>query len=284
MATVNIVNNPTQYFPSEGRSNEGDDMSLDIKDQCIKTLLSSEDEWEYVSNDDGSSSSSKTSASKIIKASEEEKKEEEVTISIIHRCESTPVFSNSSFEDDFSYVLDCDASSVDAQSIMSSMDDTILVSQKNVWGGGSSSMKKIPSFKDILASNMQELEKEEQKKQELQKEMEEKRRVDSVQRRKTTNTRFVVTPIKRCARSTGDLRSMTIHEEEEGIGGGGGGPSVIHEHEEVVGDTDASEYYDRKSAGSKGRRKGLKSRPDEKKRKEHIIYKKNAQRRAQESK
>jgi hypothetical protein len=71
-----------------------------------------------------------------------------------------------------------------------------------------------------------------------------------------------VTPIKRCSRSTGDLQALA-------------------EEEEVLGETDAMEYYSRKSMGASGRVNGLKERPDEAKRKEIIMYKKDLQRQTQ---
>lgn len=80
-------------------------------------------------------------------------------------------------------------------------------------------------------------------------------------------SRYVVTPIKRCAKSTGDLLSLVAENEED--------------EEEPMGDTDANEYYSRKAHGAHGRSNGLKTRPDEAKRKEMIVQKKNLQRQRQ---
>jgi len=92
---------------------------------------------------------------------------------------------------------------------------------------------------------------------------------------KKVKSRYVVVkPIKRCAKSTGDLLSLAEQEEEELHGGGGGGGAPM-------GETDAMDYYHRKSHGAKGRENGLKLRPDEAKRKEMIVNKKNAQRQQQ---
>lgn len=85
--------------------------------------------------------------------------------------------------------------------------------------------------------------------------------------RRKIKTRFVVTPIKRCAKSTGDLLSLAANYEDEDEDGG-----------EVMGATDAMEYYNRKSHGAHGRANGQKIRPDEAKRKEMIVHKKNLQR------
>ena len=77
-------------------------------------------------------------------------------------------------------------------------------------------------------------------------------------------SRYVVTPIKRCAKSTGDLLSLVENEEDE-----------------PMGESDAMEYYSRKAHGAHGRSNGLKQRPDEAKRKEMIVQKKNMQRQKQ---
>jgi len=78
--------------------------------------------------------------------------------------------------------------------------------------------------------------------------------------------RFVVKPIKRCIKSTGDLQSLAVCPEEE--------------EEEILGATDAMEFYHRKEAGYQGRVNGSKIRPDEAKRREITMYKKNLQRQA----
>jgi hypothetical protein len=200
----------------------------------------------------------------------------------LHRCASTPEFSN--LEDEDSYVLDCSAESVDAYSLPL-VDDAVLLSHRAK--SSSSSMKKVPSFKDIIMLNADAHQEEEKKKRELTHQHNEKMRDLAMQRRKSNRPKLVVNTIKRCAKSTGDLRSLVIHEdpEDDGFGGGGGGiaDSVIHE-DEILGDTDAMEFYSRKSKGSLNRQNGAKIRPDEAKRKEMILYKKNAQRMAQQEK
>ncbi len=266
-----------------------------LKDSKDPPARDEDEDWEYISSSSSSSvnapsandAKDKNQASSSTTSEAKEDGEDLEDHSLIHRCESTPEFSSfSSFgsiqasDDDLSYVVDC-GSSVDAQSIQTTHDDTVLLSLKKDIGNGA--IKKVPSFKDMLLINSQKIQEEDQRKKEQLKELEEKRRKEAIQRRKTTRTRLVVTPIKRCAKSTGDLRSLVIHEEEEGYGGGGSGfgSAVIHEEEEVLGCTDAMEYYNRKDVGRKGRMNGLKTRPDEAKRKEMIIHKKNAQRRAQ---
>jgi len=49
----------------------------------------------------------------------------------------------------------------------------------------------------------------------------------------------------------------------------------------VLGDTDAMDFYHRKAKGSMSRSNGLKIRPDEAKRKEISMYKKDLQRQRQ---
>jgi hypothetical protein len=80
--------------------------------------------------------------------------------------------------------------------------------------------------------------------------------------------KFVVTPIKRCVRSTGDLKAMGRDMNDE---------------DEVLGDGDAHEFYSRKAHGSATRQNGLKTRPDEAKRLQMILAKKNVQRERQQA-
>ena len=212
-------------------------------------------------------------------------KKSEVNKNLFHRCMSTPEFSH--LDDEESYVIDNCSESVDAQSLAtnsSTCDDAVLLSHKN-----KSAMKKVPSFKDIMMLNAQSQAKEESKKKEMRINQEQKLRKEAAQRRKASRPKLIISPIKRCTKSTGDLRSMIIHEHSEdddgyegGGGGGGGGGGTIHEHE-VLGDTDAMEFYNRKSKGSLNRQNGSKIRPDEAKRKKMIIHKKNAQRKSQQA-
>lgn len=201
------------------------------------------------------------------------RKEHIINKTSFHRCASTPEFSN--LQDEDSYVLDCSTdTSVDAQSL-STVDDAVLLSHTK------SSMRKVPSFKDIIMLNAQAREREDANQKNLLQKHHDKLRADALKKRKAARPKLVVNTIKRCTKSTGDLRSLVIHEDPEDDGFGGGGGGTIHEHE-VLGDTDASEFYNRKNKGSISRHNGAKIRPDEAKRKEMIIHKKNAQRKAQE--
>lgn len=78
--------------------------------------------------------------------------------------------------------------------------------------------------------------------------------------------KFVVVPsMRRCIKSTGDLQSLSTDAFDS----------------EVLGETDAMDYYHRKALGARGRASGLRMRPDEAKRKEITMYKKNLQRAGQ---
>lgn len=269
---------------NEPRSEHKNESGAGIEDSKESSYYG-DDDWEYMSSNE--TESTNTTQEQSCDEAKEEFEDEQ--LSIIHRCESTPEFSSFSSipegcsDDDLSsYVLDC-ASSIDAQSVSTMNDDTVMLTHKSN-KNDNVTIKKVPSFKDMILMNADKLEEEENKKKIQLKELEQKRREEALKRRKANKTRLIVTPIKRCAKSTGDLRSLVIHEEEEGYGGGGGGGSgaaVIHEEEEILGCTDAMEYYNRKSHGSKGRASSKILRPDERKRKDWIIHKKNAQRRAQ---
>lgn len=191
----------------------------------------------------------------------------------IHRCVSTPEFSD--LKDEDSYVLDCSADRIDAQSL-STANDVVLLSYNT-----EPSIRRVPSFKDIIMLNAQAREEEEKKKMELLQNHQNKVREEAMKKRKSGRPMLVVSTINRCTKSTGNLRSLVIYEdpEEDGVGGGGGG--IIHE-DDVLGDSDAIEFYNRKNKGSLNRQNGSKIRPDEAKRKNMIIHKKNAQRKAQQ--
>lgn len=84
-------------------------------------------------------------------------------------------------------------------------------------------------------------------------------------------TFVVVKPIKRCSKSTGDLKALDHCLEDRADDGSG----------DVLGETDAQEYYGRKSAGAQGRRNGRKTRPDEARRLQWTMAKKELQRQKQ---
>jgi hypothetical protein len=83
------------------------------------------------------------------------------------------------------------------------------------------------------------------------------------QQQRKFKTKFIVKPITRSAKSAPNLQAL--------------------EEEEVLGDTDAHEYYTRKSMGYSGRQNGLKVRPDEAKRLQMTMQKKQMQQQSQRS-
>ena len=88
----------------------------------------------------------------------------------------------------------------------------------------------------------------------------------STSRPRIRQAKYVVvqtTTMTRCAKSTGDLRLLSQCDSE------------------VMGETDAMDFYHRKALGAKGRVSGLRLRPDEAKRKEMTMNKKNMQRAGQ---
>lgn len=227
------------------------------------------EEWEYLSSQPDKSEKEVT-FEEPAKASQTSAKSVTINPKALHRCMSTPEFSHIPDDDD-SYVMDC-TSSIDAFSL----DDTVLLTQKPA------GMKKVPSFKDIIMLNAKEKEMEEEKNRIAIEQQQQQMREEALKRRKNSKPKIVIKPIQRCAKSTGDLRSFVIHEEDEYGGGGGGGGGLMEE--EVLGDTDAMEFYNRKSKGSQSRSNGRKIRPDEAKRLEITLYKKEAQRKAQREK
>lgn len=126
-----------------------------------------------------------------------------------------------------------------------SMDSEVIVS------------KKMTSFRDAILSPSKHVVLEEKKEQES---------IPATRQRKIKPKIVVKTPsIRRCSKSTGDLQSLvSIHEEE------------------VLGETDAMDYYHRKAMGDNRRVNGLKIRPDELKRKTFTLNKKQEQRQQQQ--
>ena len=90
-------------------------------------------------------------------------------------------------------------------------------------------------------------------------------------RKPRARPRYVVRPIRRCTKSTGDLQSLAAVPEDDGDG--------TDPDRDVLGAADASDFYHRKALGAKGRANGLKIRPDELKRKQFALQRKEMQRR-----
>lgn len=120
-------------------------------------------------------------------------------------------------------------------------------------------IRRVPSFKDAVLLNSQEKSKEEQLALK-------QRAIASMRKKPKVKPKFVVQEIRRCAKSTGDLRSLARIEDDE------------DENDEDPGACDGEEFYARKQHGDTSWKNGLKIRPDEAKRKAMIICKKDAQR------
>jgi hypothetical protein len=131
---------------------------------------------------------------------------------------------------------------------------------------------KKPSFKDAILLNLQETAKEQLEMEGgASSRLQEKRRV---------KPKFVVKKITRCSHSTGDLTSLsTIRDGVEEVYSSG--CSVLPTVHDILGATDAEDFYERKRHGEESRRNGLKLRPDEAKRKEFAMCKRAMQRQSQ---
>jgi hypothetical protein len=194
----------------------------------------------------------------------------EVIIDVLHRCKSTPNIPTYEETDEFSDIdsyLDVRSLQTEEQSVhvspKGSSDDWSMISSTT------GNLKKIPSFKDMLLKNGGDI-KQDQARLDLQEKLKK-----TVVERKTITPSFVVSNdkhssrLKRCGFSTGDLQSSTLYPTDVRQG-----PASIIPEEEVWGDTDAMEFYNQKALGSSSRFKGLKLRPDEAKRKEFSLSKK----------
>lgn len=135
------------------------------------------------------------------------------------------------------------------------------------WGGTSAATAtatagNVLSFRDIILSHVQDLA------QEVQQKPPPKQQTP----RTKIKPKFVIVKqksfLRRCSKSMNDLQqATTAHDDDEDM---------------IVGDTDAMEYYHRKAKGHTGRKNGKKIRPDEAKRKDMSINKRQAQRAAQQ--
>ena len=115
--------------------------------------------------------------------------------------------------------------------------------------------------------------------------------------RKRIKPRIVVTAppvgVRRCAKSTGDLPSLAaavLNDNGGIVSMGGATTSTVgtssgymdnDDDDDILGYSDANEYYERKRQGHQSRRNGLKVRPDEAKRRLMSMHKKDLQRRRQ---
>lgn len=140
------------------------------------------------------------------------------------------------------------------------VDEFFDAAQDTLPSSSSKSMKKTMSWRDMVLSQVDELAKEVEVITPLQKQQQQQPKL-----KMKVKPKYVVTPIRRCTMSTPNLRSLAEEEDDD----------------EVLGDTDAMEYYNRKAKGYSGHKNGMKLRPDEAKRKDITMYKKELQRAAQ---
>jgi len=141
-----------------------------------------------------------------------------------------------------------------------------VMSSQSVWSS------KI-SFRDAIMKEQTQETKEEENTQQQQ---------AKPPRAMKKKPKFVVKPIRRCSKSTGDLQSLArIVENEDQYGGGGG--SDPYDDDLILGETDAQLYYNQKAQGKLGRKNGRKVRPDEAKRLQITMAKKDDQRQRQQA-
>lgn len=186
--------------------------------------------------------------------------------SCLKHCQSSPDFGGIGFDDE--------TSSLGVTSIMSELSNSVVLVKENgkeapLDNEEPVKVRRVPSFKDAVLLNAQEKEREEREMKEQQARMQ----AESLrQRRFSGKTKFVVKPIKRCTMSTPDLTSLPKVEENRALafdplgrkGFVGGGQSICDDG--ILGETDASDYYARKSHGSVAYKNGQRLRPDEAKR------------------
>ena len=267
------MTNDSSLWPKLGESQAPDDGSP-------PNLTTENDEWEFVSEDSSSSN-----------GNNDDGRIESLTMNpkILHHCASTPDLNqyesyHPKVEDEEESFDHC-SMGVDAQSVVSESSH-VLVSHTE-----KPLTRRVPSFKDAILLNVQETKREEADAAKRREHAQRMLRKEALAKR--SKPRLVVKPVakmtQRNSKSTGDLNCLlhsyaTIHEDEDdchGGGGGGGGFAAVQEDEEVMGDTDAQDFYAQKSKGGSSRANSKKIRPDEAKRLDIILYKKEEQRRKQ---
>lgn len=172
----------------------------------------------------------------------------------LNHCQSSPDFGGIAFDDEDSGVTSAVLVEKNDESSSFSIIDEEEESLVKV--------KRVPSFKDAILLNAQEIEQEKKKER-----LELERREAALSRQKQRlRSKLIVREIKRCAKSTPDLSSLVNCL-----------PKVEEDHE-ILGDTDATDYYARKSYGLTAYKSSRRLRIDEAKRKQYAINKRNSQR------
>jgi len=184
----------------------------------------------------------------------------------LKHCESSPNFGCIYFEEEEEEsFVDIDPDMKSVSTTLTDMSHVLVETPSSLTavpvGGGVVKVHRVPSFKDAILLNAQEIQKEQQD----EKHKKEQAFLESMKQSKLKiKPKIVVKEFRRCSMSTPDLASLARVEEDEEDG--------------VWGETDASDFYARKSMGASSRKNGLKLRPDEAKRKAFIVHKRNAQR------
>ena len=249
-----------------------------IQESKIMTLQAKEEDWEFVDTaEDEQTNNNDTAATNY--AARHLSNSSSSSKGLFHKTMSTPDLGHYECYSEERSSTPSDTETDDlltcATSVMST-DPPLLVKSLPIAGDEPVQIVRKPSFKDAILLNAQETASEEADKKNLALKQHQQR----VMNRTRVKPKFVVQTMKRCSRSTGDLTSLaTIQDdvEEDCAGGGGRGLATVPA-EEVLGATDAEEFYARKKHGGEARKNSLKLRPDEAKRKEFSLYKREMQR------
>ena len=278
-----------------------EDVDRDLNDELgesFEVLLSDNDDEEDVGEEDQADDQDGNDEPIMIDDDEEEEGSSSDTT---HRCdESATLVSTPSMDTSTAWTM------------ASPVPSTTTTSNSSVWG-----MKKSPSFAEMLSKNISSSSdsnniggwgSDKTKTEAMLRNSHRKHHL-----RVKTKPKFIVTEdttggkTMKHAHSTGDLSQMLVGAEQErtrmfgqvrkrmtkkqfsdimeeddegdfviGRGSGGGDNGG-----DVLGDTDAMDFYHRKDKGSKGASNKKKLRPDEAKRKDIIMHKKDLQRKMQ---
>jgi hypothetical protein len=227
------------------------------------SALVDNDDWELLPGDDSQEQVAATRSPTVVRIVEPDTKKLPANLKQLQHCQSSPDLRHLVLEDSESSSSsgssqsgdDTSAVLIDNADVTSVASSSVVVvpnnsqpAVKSAWGGG-------VSFKDTLLKNGAE--------DNLKAQHHHHHHKHHHKRRAKKQPTFVVKPIARSAKSTGDLQVLAHIAENDG---------------EVLGDTDAQLFYHQKALGKIATVNARKKRPDELKRLEMMNQKKEDQR------
>jgi len=285
MASTSFISQPQKVNSELAESGESSSSSAEIVPQWPALNASNnhnqtkDSEWELVPPSSDAEASVGTFDNQALSERNPSKQSNSKTLK---HSQSSPDFRSSwrnmegvvSDEEEEYYKEDEEESSsavlVEDETSMASSGADLVSEQPSVWSVGSNKW----SFKDAI------LQKPAAPSTSTNTTTNTKNNNNKSPKKATFKTTFVVveppplkaTHARRNSRSMGNLRALDHIQES---------PQVVVDEENILGETDAGEFYSRKAKGAQGRKNGQKIRPDEAKRLQITMSKKTMQKQSQ---